>query len=318
MPFITFQQVTTTSTSTNAVTGVSSSEGGSSVHSVTTVSDESVAQAPAGLESNQSNSSSQSATEVETSQPSSPSVLTTMINASVDIALLSALGGGQSGPSSHSSSCSIMEVTTEEAEEQEPSVSPREAKFVATEFSPGSSTRANGDMAHSPIKHHHQNDLAESSLTVDPISSPSAPALTSPHSTGTASPGGDSVHLDSSLDQIHQTLIYVTQSPPPTLLREGCISPIPSDSRLSESLLRTRGGNHGTPPTPGNLFPRLKRSLAEVEDLGLVSSSAKRSILPTSFLTSYNPLHRHSPHLGNKWGAEKTSTIIFDQHNNNG
>jgi hypothetical protein len=62
--------------------------------------------------------------------------------------------------------------------------------------------------------------------------------------------------------------------------------------------------------------PRLKRSYVEVDDI-VVTSSAKRAIVPTAFITSYSPLH-HAPQLGSKqmWG-EATSMII-DQHNNNG
>ncbi|CAL8115274.1 unnamed protein product [Orchesella dallaii] len=60
---------------------------------------------------------------------------------------------------------------------------------------------------------------------------------------------------------------------------------------------------------------RLKRSFSEIEEM-MVTSSAKRAIVPTAaFITSYGPLH-HSPHLGSKWGTE-TATMIFDQHNNN-
>jgi len=70
--------------------------------------------------------------------------------------------------------------------------------------------------------------------------------------------------------------------------------------------------------TPGNLLPRLKRSFAEVEDL-VVTSSAKRPIVPSAFISSYShsPLH-HPSHLGSKWGTETTTTLLFDQHNNNG
>ena len=65
--------------------------------------------------------------------------------------------------------------------------------------------------------------------------------------------------------------------------------------------------------TPVDLLPtRLKRTLNDVEDL--VTSSAKRSHVPSAFM-SYN---HHSPHLGSKWGSETPTTILFDQHNNNG
>jgi len=62
---------------------------------------------------------------------------------------------------------------------------------------------------------------------------------------------------------------------------------------------------------------RLKRSYVEVDGI-LDTSSAKRSIVPTAYITSYSPLH-HSPQLGSKqiWATETTSMII-DQHNNNG
>lgn len=61
---------------------------------------------------------------------------------------------------------------------------------------------------------------------------------------------------------------------------------------------------------------RKKRSYVEVDDI-VVTSSAKRSIVPTAYITSYSPLH--SPQLGSKqiWGTE-TATMIIDQHNNNG
>ena len=62
-------------------------------------------------------------------------------------------------------------------------------------------------------------------------------------------------------------------------------------------------------------LPRLKRSLADVDDI-VVASSAKRShAVPSAFIQTYT-IHNMSPH--NKWTTEKASTIIYNQHNNNG
>jgi len=71
-------------------------------------------------------------------------------------------------------------------------------------------------------------------------------------------------------------------------------------------------------PTP----PRLKRSLSDVNEL-IVTSSAKRSMVPTAFIVPYS---HHSPNLSSKWVSDAkttatsttTTTVLFDQHNNNG
>jgi len=287
MPFITFQQVTTTSTSTNAVAAI---EG---TNSVTTVSEDGMLLPP--LDSD----GIENGPDRVKSQPPSPSMLTTVVNGSIEMTLLSGALGLGNGPSSQNR-CSIVEVPPEE-EEDLGCASPGESKVVLTDLSPGASL-VTGEMAYTPTNQHHL-DMSES-VAMNPISSPSAPAL-SPHSTGMASPGEPLP--EASMDQIQHTLIYVTKTHP-KLNRERSPSP---ESHYAESLCGTRGSQ----PAAGNVMPRLKRSLADVEDL--VVSSAKRTILPSTFLSSYSPLHHHSSHLSAKWGTE-TSTIIFDQHNNNG
>lgn len=89
MPFITFQQVTTSSTSTN---GLSSVEG---TDSITTDSEDGITLPP--IESKVSPNLIENAQNGTKSQPSSPSLLTNVVNASIDMALLpGSLGLGNS------------------------------------------------------------------------------------------------------------------------------------------------------------------------------------------------------------------------------
>ncbi|OXA45801.1 aryl hydrocarbon receptor nuclear translocator-like protein 2 isoform X2 [Folsomia candida] len=100
-------------------------------------------------------------------------------------------------------------------------------------------------------------------------------------------------------------------------------------SQMSSSLSSSSSSSSPPPPTstttsmttlmsPTGNLGRLKRSFAEVDDLvSQRTTSAKRPIVPAAFISTYTPIH-HSSHLGTKWGSETTTTIIFDQHNNNG
>lgn len=106
----------------------------------------------------------------------------------------------------------------------------------------------------------------------------------------TISPGLQQAFSNSTIDHIQQKYVHV--SPP-----------------YVNDILCGRS-------TPGDLLPRLKRTLNDVDDV--VTTSAKRpTLVPSAFISSYNPIH-HSPHLNNKWGTETNTTIIYDQHNNNG
>lgn len=69
--------------------------------------------------------------------------------------------------------------------------------------------------------------------------------------------------------------------------------------------------------TNGQDLPRLKRPLSEVDDI-VLTPSAKRAMVPTAYISSFSTIHHVSPHMNNKWTTEKASTILFDQHNNNG
>ncbi|CAG7727129.1 unnamed protein product [Allacma fusca] len=146
-------------------------------------------------------------------------------------------------------------------------------------------------LSSSPNSVHVNGDSTSSIHQLEQVMMPSIsspPALTSDPNMG----------VDTNLDQIAQEVLSLS---PPMLT---------STSRLGDNVIVC--GTQG-----GDLLPRLKRSLAEVDDL-VVTSSAKRSIVPAAFISTYSTLHHMSPHLNNKWRTEKTSTIIYDQHNNNG
>lgn len=54
------------------------------------------------------------------------------------------------------------------------------------------------------------------------------------------------------------------------------------------------------------------------EDEDIARRESHRPIVPAAFISTYTPIHHSSHPLGTKWGSETTTTIIFDQHNNNG
>ncbi|ODN03927.1 Aryl hydrocarbon receptor nuclear translocator-like protein 1 [Orchesella cincta] len=149
------------------------------------------------------------------------------------------------------------------------------------------------------VEHHHVNgdslvDSQDMSVAdaVPTISSPQVSTISMIHDM-----------LDgATVDQIIHIPVSTTLSNGPTSLLPANVVAI-SEPPVQQSTRR-------------DIMPtRLKRSFSEIEEL-MVTTSAKRAIVPTAFITSYGPLH-HSPQLGSKWGTE-TATMIFDQHNNNG
>jgi hypothetical protein len=276
-PFITFQQVTTTTTSTNM-----SSIAGSSAQS-------------------SSQGSSTNALPDNLQSSSSLPITTKIVQTTMKMTKLSNSKCSSLLPSSSSTSQSLTMapisspiggngVIIEELPPDDPSCSSDSLLSVATSDLgvPSDWQMVNGN----GIKSMNQNSLKLMGHTNNSMISSPPPSSSSDMSL---------IDLTDSYISDHNGGSPIHHQPPTSTILTSTIKS--SDSQVIAE-------------NAGNLLPRLKRSFAEVEDL-VVTSNAKRPLVPAAFITSYTPLH-HSSHLGSKWGTETTTTILFDQHNNNG
>jgi len=237
-PFITFQQVTTTSTNASSSSVLPSAQSSESIVS---------------------------------------KIVTTMTTSTVSRKEKLQLTGAKEAVSSILPRSSIVEIT-----ELPLTDDPSNAMSLIT--SPELLTSGAVDLHHVNGDSLSENQDLKVAETVPTISSPQVSTISMIHDV--MDPGS----LDQVVQQLHPTNNTMTNT---------------STTVVQHSTRRD------------NVPTRLKRSYMEVDDI-VVTSSAKRSIVPTAFITSYSPLH-HSPQLGSKqiWGTE-TPSMIIDQHNNNG
>lgn len=147
--------------------------------------------------------------------------------------------------------------------------------------------------------HHHINgdslgDTQELTVadTVPTISSPQISTISMVHD----------LMDGASLDQV-AVRNPTTPTPMPAASPTSMVQHMARDMASRRDIITTRLNN--------------KRPYMDVDDI-VVTSSAKRSIVPTAFITSYSPLHQSPPLNSKQLWATETTTMIIDQHNNNG